>query len=65
MEFRKEIMGIYKNLNIKFKVIFKIWFEEEEGVGSGFLRKYFVEVIRVFDEGILLSIGKLFLFLEG
>ncbi|CAH3149321.1 unnamed protein product, partial [Porites lobata] len=36
----------------------KIRFEEEEGVGSGPLREYFVETIRVLDEGIPSSTGK-------
>ena len=65
MELRKEIMGIYKNLNTNFKVTPKIRFEEEEGVGSGPLREYFVETIRVLDEGIPSSTGKPLLFLEG
>ena len=52
MELRKEIMGIYKNPNTKFKVTPIIRFEEEEGVGSGPSREYFVEAIRVLDEGI-------------
>ena len=65
MELRKEIMGIYKNPKTKFKVTPKIRFEEEEGVGSGPLREYFVEAIRVLDEGIPSSTGKPLLFLEG
>lgn len=65
MELRKEIMGIYKNPNTNFKVTPKIRFEEEEGVGSGPLREYFVETIRVLDEGIPSSTGKPLLFLEG
>ena len=65
MELRKEIMGIYKNPNTKFKVTPKIRFEEEEGVGSGSLREYFVEAIRVLDEGIPSSTGKPLLFLGG
>lgn len=58
-------MGIYKNPNTNFKVTLKIRFEEEEGVGSGPLREYFVETIRGLDEGIPSSTGKPLLFLEG
>ena len=51
-ELRREIMNVYKNPKVNLKLAPRIRFEEEEGVGSGPVREYFVECIRVVDEGI-------------
>jgi len=51
-ELRREIMGVYKNPNVNLKLAPRIRFEEEEGVGSGPVREYFIESIRVVDEEI-------------
>ena len=65
LELRKQIMGIYKNPKNKLKLVPKIIFEEEEGVGSGPRREFFAETIKVIDEGIPSRTGKPLMFLEG
>lgn len=64
-ELRREIMSVYKNPKVNLKLAPRIRFEEEEGVGSGPVREFFVECIRVVDEGIPSSSGKPAIFLEG
>jgi hypothetical protein len=65
LELRKEIMGIYKNPKTNLKLVPRIRFEEEEGMGSGPLREFCAETIRVIDEGIPSHTGKPLMFLEG
>ncbi|CAB3995641.1 E3 ubiquitin- ligase UPL2-like [Paramuricea clavata] len=43
----------------------KVRFEEEEAVGSGPVREYLVNAIKVVDEGILTPNGKPLIFFEG
>lgn len=62
-ELRREIMGVYKNPKVNLK-LGGTRFEEEEGVGSGPVREYFEESIRVVDEEISSSSGKPIIFLR-
>lgn len=58
-------MGVYKNPKVNLKLAQRIKFEQEEGVGSGPVRNYFVESIRVVNEGIPSLSGKPVICLEG
>lgn len=63
-DLRKDIMGIYKNPNTNLRVKPKVRFEEEDGVGSGPIREFLSNVIKVVDDGIP-SGNKPLIFLEG
>lgn len=60
-----DIMGIYKNFKIKLNVNLRVCFEGEDGVGCGLVWEFFVNVIKIIDEGIYFLCGKLVVFLEG
>lgn len=64
-ELRGDIMGIYKNPRTKLNVNPRVRFEGEDGVGCGPIREFFVNAIKIIDEGIHSSSGKPVVFLEG
>ena len=64
-ELRGDIMGIYKNPKTKLNVNPRVRFEGEDGVGCGPVREFFVNAIKIIDEGIHSSCGKPVVFLEG
>lgn len=49
----------YKDRSIKFWVRFRVRFENEEGVGSGFLREFFFNVMKIVGEGLGFLCGKM------
>ena len=64
-EMKREIMGIYKNPKTNLNRAPKVRFEEEDGVGSGPVREFLNNVIKIIEEGIPSSSGKPLMFLEG
>lgn len=64
-ELRVDIMGIYKNPRTKLAVNPRVRFEGEDGVGCGPVREFFVNAIKIIEEGIHSSSGKPLVFLEG
>lgn len=64
-ELRREIIGVYKKPGLNLKANIKVRFEEEEAVGSGPVREYVVNAIKVVDEGIPTPNGKPLIFFEG
>jgi len=64
-ELRRDIMGIYKNPKTKLTANPRVRFEDEDGVGCGPVREFFVNAIKIIDEGIHSSSGKPLIFLEG
>lgn len=66
-ELRKEIIGIYKKLDLKLRAVPKVRFEELDGVGSGPVREFLVLAMEVVDEGIPSDSGrsKPLIFFEG
>ena len=64
-EMRRDILGIYKNPKTKLKVTPKVRFEDEAAVGSGPVREFLSNVMKIIEEGIPSSTSKPLLFLEG
>lgn len=64
-ELRRDIMSIYKNPKTKLTANPRVRFEDEDGVGCGPVREFFVNAIKIIDEGIHSSSGKPLIFLEG
>lgn len=64
-ELRRDIVGIYKNPRTRLTVSPRVRFEGEDGVGCGPVREFFVNVIKIIDEGIHSSSDKPLVFLEG
>ena len=58
---RRDILNVYKNPKNNLKVCPRVKFEDEQGVGSGPVREYFEEAIKVIDEGLPYSKDQLFL----
>lgn len=63
-ELRKDIIGVYKNSKTSLRAIPRVRFEEEDGVGSGPVREFLMNAVKIVEEGIPSS-GKHLLFLEG
>ena len=63
-ELQADIIGIYKNPKTKLTANPRVRFEGEDGVGCGPVREFFVNAIRIIEEGIH-SAGKALVFLEG
>ncbi|XP_015768056.1 PREDICTED: uncharacterized protein LOC107346751 [Acropora digitifera] len=65
-DFRREIMGIYKNPNTDLKAKPRVRFEDEEAVGEGPIREFLSQAIRLAEEGIPSTSGsKPLIFFEG
>ena len=64
-EMRRDILGIYKNPKTKLKVTPKVRFEDEAAVGSGPIREFLSNAMKIIEEGIPSSTSKPLLFLEG
>ena len=64
-ELQGDIMGIYTNPRTKLNVNPRVRFEGEDGVGCGSIQEFFVNAIKIIDEGIHSSSGKPVVFLEG
>ena len=64
-ELRADIIAIYKNPKTKLNVNPRVRFDGEDGVGCGPVREFFVNAMKIIDEGIHSSSGKPVVFLEG
>lgn len=64
-ETRRDILGFYKNPNSNLRVKPKVRFEDESAVGSGPVREFLSNAIKIIDEGIPSSTSKPLVFLEG
>ena len=51
-EMRRDILGIYKNPKTKLRVPPKVRFEDEGAVGSGPVREFLSNAMKVIEEGI-------------
>ena len=64
-QFRRDILGIYKNKKTKLRVKPKIHFEEEGAVGNGPVREFLANAVKTIEQGIPSTSSKPLLFLEG
>ena len=64
VEFRREVIGVYKRPDLDIKANLRVTFDEEEAVGSSPVREFLVNAIKVVDEGIPHSHGKPLMFLK-
>ena len=65
VEFRREVIGVYKRPDLDLRANLRVRFDEEEALGSGPVREFLVNAIKVVDEGIPNSHGKPLIFFEG
>ena len=65
VDFRREIIGVYKRPDLDLRANIRVRLDEEEAVGSGPVREFLVNAIKVVDEGIPISHGKPLIFFEG
>lgn len=64
-EMRRDILGIYKNPKTKLNVLPKVRLEDEVAVGSGPVREFLSNAMKIIEEGIPSSTSKPIVFLEG
>ena len=63
-DLKKDILGCYKNPEIKLKAKLCVKFEGKEGIGSGPVKEFLLCAMKIVEEGIDKE-GKPILFFEG
>ena len=63
-ELKKDILGCYKNPNVRLTAKPRVKFEGEEGLGSGPVREFLLCAIKIVEDGIE-KYGKPLVFFEG